>query len=274
MFLIYKILILVFFGISVFLISMALFFREKRGSTVEKESFIIKIGKKVIPSRIVEKESKEIEKMLRFIQDKRQPEEIIVQKFIFSIIFAIVGLIIFKNIIFAILIGILGFYLPVMTLKEKVKKKRDAIYLELPNIIDLLTLLVEGGMDFSMALNKIVERSSSSPLIEEFKRFLQDLRLGKTRVQALKSLDKRIEQDDLSEVCTALVQATVMGSNLGPVLRVQSELMRARRFLYAEQKAQAATIKILFPIMIFILPAVFIVIFGPVAMQIMGTGLF
>jgi len=274
MLLAYKILVFVFSGGAIFLFFYWIFSKEKEKTSLEKEDFLVKLFKTLLPKKFIEKEKGEIEALIKAAGETKKAEDIIAQRFVLLIFLFLIGTFIFKNIFIGIFAGILGYILPVITLKGKVKKRKDAIFSDLPNLLDLLTLLVEGGMDFSMALAKIIERSESSPLVEEFKKFLQDLRLGKTRVEALRELDRRVEQEDLSEVTTGLIQATIMGSSLGPSLRDQSDMMRTRRFLKAEQKAQAATIKILFPIVLFIMPSVFIVIFGPVVMQLLSSGVF
>jgi uncharacterized membrane protein (UPF0127 family) len=145
------------------------------------------------------------------------------------------------------------------------KRRHEEIKLQMPFVIDLLTLSTEAGLDFIGALQKVVEKTRPGPLVGEIERMLQEIQLGTTRADAMRDMAWRIDLTEISSLVAVLVTADQMGSSLGGVLRVQSELIRTQRFTNAEKKGAAASQKLLFPLIFFIMPAVFIMIFGPVA---------
>lgn len=162
---------------------------------------------------------------------------------------------------------LLGYAYPSIWVSGCRKRRHEEIKLQLPFVIDLLTLSTEAGLDFIGALQKVVEKTRSGPLVNEIERMLQEIQLGTTRADALRNLAWRIDLTEISSLVAVLVTADQMGSSLGGVLRVQSELIRTQRFTNAEKKGAAASQKILFPLIFFIMPAVFIMIFGPVILS-------
>lgn len=151
------------------------------------------------------------------------------------------------------------------------KRRHEEIKLQLPFVIDLLTLATEAGLDFIGALQKVVEKTRSGPLVNEIERMLQEIQLGTTRAEAMRNMGWRIDLQEISSLVAVLVTADQMGSPLGSVLRTQSELIRTQRFVNAEKKGAAASQKLLFPLIFFIMPAVFIMIFGPVILGFLGA---
>lgn len=164
-----------------------------------------------------------------------------------------------------------GFIYPSLMVSSARKKRHEEVKLQLPFVIDLLTLSTEAGLDFIGALQKVVEKTRPGPLVGEIERMLQEIRLGTTRADAMRTLAWRIDLQEISSLVAVLVTADQMGSSLGDVLRVQSDLIRTQRFLLAEKKGAAATQKLLFPLIFFIMPAVFIMIFGPVVLGFFGV---
>jgi tight adherence protein C len=130
-------------------------------------------------------------------------------------------------------------------------------------------LSVEAGLDFMSAMQRIVERGKIDALGEELVRVLREIQLGKTRRNALRDMGERVNQKDLRSVINALVQADELGVGIGSILRIQSDQMRQRRFERAEKKANEAPVKMLFPLVAFIFPAVFLVLLGPIVLQIL-----
>ncbi len=163
---------------------------------------------------------------------------------------------------------ILGFMLPSMWLGSQVKQRQKAIQKALPDAIDLLTVCVEAGSGFDASLARVVQKRHD-PLAEELERLLADLRMGRVRRDALKDLADRTGVIDVQSFVSALIQADLLGVGLVKVLRVQSDQMRQQRRLRAEGEALKAPIKMLFPMIFLIFPAVYIVILGPAAMQLM-----
>jgi len=169
-------------------------------------------------------------------------------------------------------ICIVGYAYPSIWVSGSRKRRHEEIRLQLPFVIDLLTLSTEAGLDFIGALQKVVEKTKPGPLVNEIERMLQQISLGTTRAESLRDMGWRIDLQEISSLVAVLVTADQMGSPLGAVLRVQSELIRAQRFTTAEKRGAAASQKILFPLIFFIMPAVFIMIFGPVILGFFGAG--
>ena len=173
-----------------------------------------------------------------------------------------------------ILLGPVWFFLyPTLWLKRAVETRHRRIRRSLPFVMDLLTLSVEAGMDFMTALQRNVERGPIDPLGEELIRVIREIQLGKTRRHALRDLAHRVDLPDLRSVVNALVQADEMGVGIGAILRIQADQIRQRRFERAEKLANEAPVKMLFPLMFFIFPAVFLILLGPVLAQLMRQGL-
>jgi tight adherence protein C len=163
--------------------------------------------------------------------------------------------------------GLLGFGLPTLSLNDTVKKRQKAIKRVLPYTLDLLTLAVEAGLDFTTALARIGRKIGKNPLHLEITRLVRDLSMGKSRSNALKDMAKRTGVEELGIIVSALVQADELGASLGPTLRIQSSEMRRKRFDAAEKAAMEAPVKMLFPLIAFIFPIVFLIIFSPIAIQ-------
>jgi tight adherence protein C len=164
---------------------------------------------------------------------------------------------------------LLGMFYPQIWVNDQVKKRHLLISRALPYNLDLLTLSVEAGLDFTGALAKVVEKGKAGPLKEELALVLKQLKMGKTREEALKAMIVRVDLPPLTTFVTALIQADKMGTSLGKVLRIQSTQMRIDRTQRAEKLAGEAPVKMLFPLIACIFPTVFMVLFGPIVFQFM-----
>ena len=160
---------------------------------------------------------------------------------------------------------------PTVWLKRVVAKRHLSILKSLPNVLDLLTLSVEAGKDFLMALRDILARRRNDPLGEELSRALHEIQLGKSRTAALKEMSDRVRQPELASVVNAIVQADELGVSIGQLLRLQGDQLRNKRFVRAEKLANEAPVKILFPVVVFIFPCVFIILIGPIAYEALRT---
>lgn len=167
----------------------------------------------------------------------------------------------------ALLAAILGGGYPLIWVRDQVTKRQLLISRALPYNLDLLTLSVEAGLDFTGALAKVVEKGKAGPLREELQLVLKQLKMGKTREEALKAMIARVDLTSLSQFVTALIQADKMGTSIGKVLRIQSTQLRIDRTLRAEKLANEAPVKMLFPLIACIFPTVFMVLFGPIIFQ-------
>lgn len=156
---------------------------------------------------------------------------------------------------------------PASWLQKELLVRHKSIQRSLPFILDLLTLSVEAGMDFMSALQRIVDKRGLDAMCEELIRVLREIQLGKTRRQALQNMSVRIAHPDVLSVTNALIQADEMGASIGKTLRNQADQMRMKRFQRAEKMAYEAPVKMLFPLIAFIFPAVFLVLLGPVFYQ-------
>ncbi len=169
------------------------------------------------------------------------------------------------------LILVLMLLYPDTWLRKTVRIRHLSILKSLPNLLDLLTLSVEAGKDFLTALRDILVRRPSDVLGDEFKRTLHEIQLGKSRQQALRDLSDRMHQPELTSVINAIIQADELGVGIGQLLRIQGDQLRHKRFARAETLANEAPVKILFPVVLFIFPSVFIILVGPILHQAMQT---
>ena len=197
-----------------------------------------------------------------------RPEEVMAMQEIGFVLGAFGGLIIGNAadyLVIGLLIGALfGLFYPQLWLNDQVKKRHHLITRALPYNLDLLTLSVEAGLDFTGALGKVVEKGKAGPLREEFQLVLKQLKMGKTREEALKMMVARVDLPPLTTFVTSLIQADKMGTSLGKVLRIQSTQLRIERTQKAEKLANEAPVKMLFPLIACICPTVFMVLFGPI----------
>ncbi|MBK4733731.1 type II secretion system F family protein [Noviherbaspirillum pedocola] len=174
----------------------------------------------------------------------------------------------------AALLGALGGWAyPGIWLRERIAQRRRELQKTLPFYLDIITLCVEAGLNIQGALNQAVVKGPKGVLREAFQRLLRDIRAGKPRAAALRSLAARLNEPAVSAFVTAVIQAESMGTNLGPILRAQADQRRVERFLRAEKLAMEAPVKLLFPLLAFIFPCTFIVLFFPIAMKFMHAGL-
>ncbi len=196
------------------------------------------------------------------------PNGFIASQGIFALAAGFFGLILFGAAkpamapLFGVLCGVLGFMGPSFVLNSKVRSRQAAVAAELPDALDLLSVSVEAGLGFDGAVQKLTEHMKG-PLIEEFELALGEMRIGESRVEALKKMAERSASQEMGSFVRAIVQADQLGISLGRILRIQAGDTRLKRQLLAEEKAMKAPIKMLFPTVAFIFPAMFIVILGP-----------
>ncbi len=204
------------------------------------------------------------------------PLEFIGFKEIFLVFFTILGLLLYRLmenqtalLQYFCLFGLplFGWIFPGLDLRGMIQRRQLNIIRALPFDLDLLTLSVEAGLDFASALQKVVEKGKDSALKEEWSLTLKEIRMGKTRREALRSLADRCQIPDVTSLVTSLILADQMGAGIGHVLRIQSEQLRQKRSQRAEELAQKAPVKLLFPLIAFIFPAVFVILFAPVIIE-------
>jgi len=162
---------------------------------------------------------------------------------------------------------ICGSLWPAVWLRAQAHKRKTQVFRSLPFALDLMTLSVEAGLDFTSALARIIPKISGTPLGEEFRELLRQIQMGQARAIALRQLAHRVDLEEMSNVAGALIQADELGASIGPILRIQAEQMRVRREQIAEKRAMEAPVKILLPLILFIFPTVFLTILGPIALN-------
>ncbi|WP_147819694.1 type II secretion system F family protein [Salidesulfovibrio onnuriiensis] len=164
----------------------------------------------------------------------------------------------------------LGMYLPDFWLRSRRKKRLTSITNSLPDSLDLLVVCVESGMGLDQAITRVSEEiaPSSPELSEELYLLTLELRAGKKRSEALKSLSRRVGLDDLNSLVTLLIQADIFGISVGKTLRVYSDAMRKKRRQKAEEAAAKLPVKLMLPLILFILPALFLTILGPAGLML------
>ncbi len=162
---------------------------------------------------------------------------------------------------------LIGALLPFSMLNSKINKRKKQIEKQLPEVLDLLSVSVQAGLSFDGALRKITDRTIG-PLIDEFKRMQQDVRMGAPKARALQAMSRRCDVDDLYLFITAVVQAERLGTSMGKTLNTQADNMRERRRQKAKAEALKAPIKMIFPLVIFIFPAIFVVTLLPAVLSI------
>ncbi len=174
-----------------------------------------------------------------------------------------------KVILAMIVCAVIGFFGPDLAIYNIGSKRQVEMRKSLPDVLDTLTICVEAGQGFDAALGQ-VSRNGRGPMVGETARVLQEMRIGKSRVDAMRSLAARTTVEELRGFASAVIQASELGVSIGKVLREQAREMRVRRRQRAEEAAQKVPIKILFPTLFFLFPALFVVIIGPGLLGLIG----
>jgi len=178
-----------------------------------------------------------------------------------------------QQLLFTLVMGLLGFFFPVLWLRSRIRRRQREIVKTLPDALDLLTISVEAGLPFDGAMQRVAEKWDNE-LSRGFQRMLNEMRIGKTRREALRDMAARMEVPDVTSFVAALIQADQLGISIAKILRVQSEQMRIKRRQRAEEKAQQAPIKMLIPLTFLVFPTILIVIFGPALLILKESQIF
>lgn len=173
---------------------------------------------------------------------------------------------------FIMVAGVVAFLYPDLWLRKKIKRRRYEISRDLPNVIDLLQLCVNGGLDFMLAVNRVIKDFKPCPLREELAEMWREGQMGRSRKETLQNLALRVNSPDIASFVRILIQTDRMGAPMGEALEIHAEELRVRRFQRGEAQAFKAPIKLLFPLIVFIMPVVLIVVGGPIMLQFMHGG--
>ncbi len=170
------------------------------------------------------------------------------------------------------LAAIAGFVLPEAWLSDRVAQRRRSLHRDLPFFLDILTLSVESGLNITGAIAQAVDRGPGGPLKAEFDTVLRDVRAGRSRAEALRRCAEQLSEPGVHNLVAALLSADRQGASLGPVLRAQADQRRAERFSRAEKAAMEAPVKMLVPLVLFIFPGTFAIIFFPIVSRFLQEG--
>lgn len=166
---------------------------------------------------------------------------------------------------------IIGYFYPdKIWLKSVITERQEEIRRAMPFVVDLLALSTEAGLDFMGAIGKVTEKAKPSPLVTELETILKDIKVGSSRAEAMRNFAWRVDMQEISSFVAVLVSADEMGASIGKILRQQSEQIRHERFIRAEKAGARASQAILLPMVVFIVPAIFILIFGPFILGMKG----
>ncbi len=176
------------------------------------------------------------------------------------------------TLLLALVFALLGFAFPIMLLSSRISRRQREIRKAMPDALDLLTICVEAGLGFDAAMQKVSEKWQSE-LSLAFARAIQEIQLGKTRREALRSMAERIGIPEMTSFVAAVIQSEMLGVSLAKVLRIQSEQMRIRRRQRAEEEAHKAPLKMLIPMALLIFPSLMIVLLTPAALRLMHSAL-
>jgi tight adherence protein C len=231
--------------------------------------------RQILPGNIVESIKSKLE--LAGVQDVMRVDVFLAIKFFLPVIFffTIIFSMLFLNpplilkIILILLIPV-SYLFPDYYLRGKVSKRQDDIRRSLANALDLLTISVEAGLGFDIALYKVSD-SIKGTLGEEFRRVLKEMEIGFSRKDALRNLSKRTDVADLNSFIFSMIQADIFGISIGKVLRIQAAEMRVRRRQVAEEKGVKAPVKLVFPTILCLFPALMAIVLAPAAIRIYNT---
>jgi tight adherence protein C len=235
--------------------------------------FVAKVARSVLPTEYVDKIQKKL-----VIAGRGQPEEsdrflvfhvlsVVAVPLLWWVAYTYTSIRGLDLIVIFILIALAGVVGPDAWLNRVIEARQLAIRRKLPDILDLLVISVEAGLGFEQALSRAVTMVPG-PLSEEFARMLGEMRAGSSRVDALTALDTRTDVREVRSFVLALKQADVFGVSIGSILRAQAADMRVRRHQLAQEEAQKAPVKMLFPMVFCIMPALFVITAGPAFLNI------
>lgn len=203
------------------------------------------------------------------LKDEFTPDEFIAFKILLILVFPILGMILkmgdFLDLAWYYILGsgIIGWFYPNFFVSGRMEARQKQVLRAMPFIVDLLALSTEAGLDFVGAIGKVVEKANPSPIVDEFSQLLKEIKVGASRQEALREMAARINMQEVNSFVAILISADQMGASIGKILRQQSEQIRSERMLRAEKAGAAAAQKVILPVVLFILPAVMVMIFGP-----------
>lgn len=171
------------------------------------------------------------------------------------------------NFVYVSIASCFGYFVPFLSARDRRKQRELELVRSLPVYLDFIIMALEAGMNLSSAIQQAVEKGPPGPLNSEFSSVLRDVRAGVSRIDALKFMSNRIDLKEFNSLVSALAQAESTGASLSGTLRVQSDQRRVERFQKAEKLALEAPVKLIFPLVAFIFPCTFVVLFFPIVLK-------
>ncbi|MFO7559451.1 MAG: type II secretion system F family protein [Desulfobacterales bacterium] len=262
-----------------------LFFEEKKLKTTHIPEnpflkFLVKLGERIKPENLYSQSKLRAKIFQTGIRKESSTSIFWGAKCLFTIVFPLIFILIripFFNVVshsltiaISVILALIGFYLPDAVLKIMIDRRKVKIFEELPDAIDLFVVCTEAGMGLDAAISKTANEmaTNNSVLSEELKFFNLEIRAGKSRQHALRNLARRTDLEELNSLVTLLIQADRFGTGIAKTLRVFSDSFRNTRYLKAEEIAAKLPVKLVVPLILFIFPALFVVLVGPVAINI------
>jgi Flp pilus assembly protein TadB len=188
------------------------------------------------------------------------------QVFIFLISFLLVQSLI-QNVLVSLAAALLGACLPVSWIRDRALRREDKILRELPNALEILSLCVEAGLSLEQGLVQYLENTGSQPLANEFSKVLEQTKMGSSRKEALQAMSSRVNLTDVSLLVTSIIHAEKFGTGVSKTLRQLSATLRDKQAQRIEKKVNELPVKMLLPLLLFIMPVTFLIIFGPVLLS-------
>lgn len=210
------------------------------------------------------------------LADRMTPIRILVNQFLAGFIGFFTMILVYRNInvkanwLVVFVVAAIAFMFPLVYFRGKARDRQKLIKNSLPDILDMLYISVEAGLSFDSAMKK-TSIKMKGPLSQEIRRAMDDITKGREREEALRSIGIRTQVEDVSSFITAVIQSELLGANIANMLRIQSRVMREKRRQRAEEAAARIPLKMLFPMLLLLFPALFIVIMGPAAINIART---
>ncbi len=210
---------------------------------------------------------------LSFVRWDLTPQEFLFIKEILIVLgLGVVFLYLPKNYLFLVAAVFVGYLLPDLALNSKVKARKEAVVRYLPETVDLLCLCVSAGLDFLSAVRWIITKAHSNPMIEELKLVLEEIKVGRPKIEALRHMAGRLNIPQVSTFTRSLIQAEKMGTSIEETFTIISDDVRSQRSYQGKREAMKASLKMLIPLILFILPIILIIVAGPVLLEFMKGG--
>jgi len=263
--------IFLFISISMFFYCLLDIICKLKFSNFKKQGFILlfwKILKPIMNISIVKKYYDKIQPDIKLLNNENVNfEKLFTIQILLSICGLLFGIVVIEQFLLTFVSGVLFFFAPLIWLKSEINKKNKNIFRALPDTLDLLTLCMKAGLDFNAALNKYIEKGEKNTLHYELSLMQKEIQMGKSRIDALNSLVERTKHPELNDVVNSIIQGLKLGTSLAPILNSLSEQLRTKRFQLAEKLAHEAPTKMLFPLIFFIFPTIFVILFGPIILS-------